>query len=66
MDEKLTLMHDIFSLALLIFVEEMDYVLKYGNYCLDDGFMDDPDDYDWCDDVDETFYDPYMGCDFYD
>lgn len=44
MDEKLTLMHDIFSLALIIFVEEMDYILKHGNYCLDFGFMAGPDD----------------------
>jgi len=25
-----------------------------------------PDDYDYEPDVDETFYDPYMGCDFYE
>lgn len=25
-----------------------------------------PDDYDYCDDVDESNYDPYLGCDVYE
>ena len=27
---------------------------------------DEPDDYDYDDDVDESNYDPYLGCDVYD
>ena len=32
--------------------------------CDDDDFED--EDYDFNDDVDESFYDPYSGCDCYD
>lgn len=31
-----------------------------------DMFEDEEEDYDFPDDVDETNYDPYMGCDFYE
>lgn len=54
--------------------EELGGVPVIGVMCTLDDFMnapeggdeDDEDEYDFEDDVDETNYDPYMGCDFWD
>ncbi len=55
--------------------EELSAVPIIGVMCTLDDFMNEPEDdendededeYDFEDDVDETNYDPYMGCDFWD
>lgn len=56
-----------FITSLEIYVIEMERVI-----CECDALLTDEDEYEgdegyyWEDDVDETNYDPYLGCDFYD
>ena len=52
---------ELFIIALHTFCDEMDELINEDF----DLFEEDEEDY-WDDDVDETNYDPYLGCDFYD
>ena len=50
-----------FVVVLDNYVQRMNILIEECDYYFDEVEYD-----DWDDDVDETFYDPYMGCDFYD
>ena len=56
-----------------------DFNIKYNDFCVflegaewggnlstEPTRLTDEDDEEWEDDVDETFYDPYLGCDCYE
>ena len=64
-----------FALVIVLnnYVQRMNFLIFECNVDLEcieaDIYLEDEDGdegYYWEDDVDETNYDPYMGCDFYD